>query len=211
MTSLLLLVAGAALGVLLDRVVQLAEGAYRVQIQRSWNYGKGGSTTGFKLTNTGRTQLPPHQLVLYHPRRHGLAFDLKAGAVSPLPMQQANHQLPFHRTREMDDWILHVGPSSRRGPAPLDEEDMAGFEVRVMLADSELPLFRFNRAGRSIIEEQIAERKLPAPRTYRQVTNHGDYYAGDVFALPTILARGMLTFDQFMRTHAPRYARRGTR
>src|SRR5579862_1421378 len=67
--DILLLILGAALGVVVDRLYRrFVESAPKVAIKSSASFGINGERFNLVITNIGLTPLPPYEIFLRHPK-----------------------------------------------------------------------------------------------------------------------------------------------
>lgn len=149
MEFVMVMILGAAVGVLVDRLWRRVESRTKVRIQGG-PFRQIGNEEGISLTitNIGSCEIPSFRISLFNPLAGNFYLFTRRNGDGPLlPKQQAE----FALTLLKDGRAVRLFDLSRRGDEqPMTEAERDQYRFRLVLANSDESLFENRRIGRSL-------------------------------------------------------------
>lgn len=175
------LILGAVLGVVADRLWAGYEQRPLMQLTAGW-FTKINKIRGITYTvrNIGRSEIPEYKIGLFHPL-HGIVFAFSSEQDGPLlPDQVRQHECPLFVDGRATDFInFWRSRADSQGKCTSEEN---GFELRVVMVNSERILFSSKRMGKALA------------RVWSTAVRNGnshDFQAGDLQAMSSRLPWGL--------------------
>lgn len=153
------LILGAVLGVVADRLWEHWESRPRVLIRPNVFRNVEGEGVGFSVQNVGKKELPPFDLVLFHPGRgsmHPFRSD-SADALGPDIVRQFYCILSARPgdEDEQDVDLLHAWLHREQGQH-VETVDGSGFVLRLQVLKSDRVLFESTTMGRRLVHVMLS-------------------------------------------------------
>jgi hypothetical protein len=157
------LILGAILGVVADRIWEAHEAKPRFKITHSCFFGLSGNGLSFTVKNEGKKEIPPFDLVLFHPLRGSYRFfHAPEEEKSLLPVEERTFSAPLlnhemqavKRDPPLIDWVakwLH-----REKDVYIDSPTADGFSFRLVMKRSERTLLESQRLGNTLAKVLLA-------------------------------------------------------